>query len=106
MSTSSGEAAVGKAGFGFASTSTPSALFSRLRGVKESASLLPLPGVFPLRTLELRLVLLDWRLGVPDEADVDEEESSPEVVPICVDDDEEVDLRERGARTGITMFWV
>lgn len=106
MSTSSGEAAVGKAGFGFTSASTPSALFSRLRGVKVSASPPPLSGVFPLRTLELRLVLLDWRLGVPDEAEVDEEESSPEVVPICVDDDEEVDLRERGARTGITMFWV
>lgn len=51
-------------------------------------------------------MLLDWRLGVPDEAEVDEDESSPEVVLICVDDDEEVDLRARGARTGITMFWV
>lgn len=84
------------------STSTPSILFSRLRGVKVSASLAPLAGVFPLRTLELRLVLLDWRLGVPDEVEVDEDESSPEVDPTCVDED----LRARGARTGITMFWV
>lgn len=63
-----------------------SAHFSRLRGWKERAS---------LRTVEVRLVLLDWRLGAGDE-----DESG------WVDKEEEVDVRVGGARTGMTIFWV